>query len=75
MRVLYVKMDKLVEKKLFERLLPRAARLVCSRLNLTILQKTLTLISSPVIILGLSLSGDGGDQYENFVGTLAFALP
>jgi hypothetical protein len=26
MRVLYVKMDKLVEKKLFERLLPRAAR-------------------------------------------------
>ena len=25
MRVLYVKMDKLVEKKLFERLLPRAA--------------------------------------------------
>lgn len=28
MRVLYVKMDKLVEKKLFERLLPRAASLV-----------------------------------------------
>lgn len=26
MRVLYVKMDKLVEKKLFERLLPRAAK-------------------------------------------------
>jgi glutathione peroxidase-family protein len=26
MRVLYVKRDKLVEKKLFERLLPRAAR-------------------------------------------------
>jgi uncharacterized protein YceK len=29
-------------------------------LNLTLLQKTLTLITSPVIILGLSLSGDGG---------------
>lgn len=29
MRVLYVKMDKLVEKKLFERLLPRAARPLC----------------------------------------------
>ena len=31
MRVLYVNMDKLVEKKLLERLLPRAAREGCDR--------------------------------------------